>query len=56
MKEMSERSTEQVLVPRWALEFVLTNGSFQDEGPAPEGWQSIEMRKAMDALESVLKE
>lgn len=42
--------TETVLVPRWALEFILENGCFQDVGPHPEGWSSEAMRRALDEL------
>lgn len=45
---------DKVEVPRWALEFVLDRGIFQDEGPAPEGWTSDEMRRSLDALEAAL--
>lgn len=45
---------ESVSVPRWALEFVLENANFQDEGPWPEGWPSPQMEKAIKALADVL--
>lgn len=38
------------VVPRWALDFVLDRGCFQDEGPAPEGWSSDEMYRALETL------
>ena len=41
---------DSVSVPRWALEFVLENANFQDEGPPGEGWRSDEMEKAVSAL------
>ena len=45
---------ETVIVPRWALEFVLENASFQDCGPFGQGWPSQEMEKATKALETAL--
>lgn len=44
-----------VIVPRWAVEFILENASLQDEGPAGEGWWSEEMIKAREAIENALK-
>ena len=38
---------DKVEVPRWAIEFILDYGCFQDEGPPPEGWASGEMRRAV---------
>lgn len=46
---------ETVEVPRWALEFILEHGCFQDEGPYPEGWASDEMRIALSALTVALE-
>lgn len=52
---MAERDMSLVSVPKWALEFVLERGSFQDEGPVPEGWSSTEMDAAIKLLEAALK-
>ena len=46
---------DSVSVPRWALEFVLENANFQDEGPTGEGWCSDEMEKAVSALNDSLR-
>lgn len=47
---------ETVEVPKWALEFILDNGCFQDKGPMPEGWASDEMRKALDQLNKAIEQ
>jgi len=47
---------ETVIVPRWALEFVLENASFQDQGPFGQGWPSQEMEKAIKALEALIEQ
>lgn len=43
-----------VCVPRAALDFVLENANFCDEGPAGEGWSSPEMDSAFLALNAAL--
>jgi len=48
--------TKTVTVPRWALEFIMQNASFWDEGPAGEGWSSPEMARATEALEVALRD
>lgn len=49
---MSDTAT--VTVPRWAVEFILERGNFQDEGPWGEGWPSAKMQKSLDALDEAL--
>jgi hypothetical protein len=51
---MPSDTAVSVSVPRWALEFVMDRGTFQDKGPWGEGWASPEMRRAKDAIESAL--
>lgn len=43
-----------VCVPKAALEFVLENASFCDEGPSGAGWSSPEMDSAFLALNAAL--
>lgn len=47
---------EMITVPRWALDFVMENADFWDEGPQGEGWRSQEMVEATEALEKAIRD
>ncbi|WP_146090445.1 hypothetical protein [Rhodopseudomonas palustris] len=47
--------SETVSVPRWALQFIMENANFQDEGPVGDGWPSQQMSAATAALDDALK-
>jgi hypothetical protein len=49
---LDKKPDDVVSVPRWALEFILRRGCFLDDGPAPEGRPSPEMREALEAIEA----
>jgi hypothetical protein len=51
---MADKSDMTVVVPVWALAYVMNHASFQDEGPGLEGWSSPKMEAACHALESAL--
>jgi hypothetical protein len=51
---MADKSDMTVVVPVWALAYVMNHAYFQDEGPSPEGWSSPKMEAACDALEAAL--
>jgi len=44
-----------VVVPRWALQFVMQHGYFCDRGPYEEGWPSDEMEQAIKAIKEAMK-
>ena len=43
---------DKIEVPRWALEFIMENASFIDEGPGAEGWCSDKMERAVKAIDA----
>lgn len=43
-----------LIVPAWALAYVMDHANFQDDGPAFEGWPSPKMAAACAALEFAL--
>jgi hypothetical protein len=47
--------TDTVVVPRWALEFIMENAHLCDRGISDEGWPSPRMREAEAAIEAALK-
>lgn len=50
--ELSDTAT--VTVPRWALEYLMEHGRFEDEGPVDYPFMSKEMREAHEAVSDAL--
>jgi hypothetical protein len=46
-----------IVVPRWAIEFIIEHAMLCDEGPYEygQGWPSAKMRQAREAIEASLK-
>jgi hypothetical protein len=50
------KGNHDVLIPRWAIEFILLNASFRDEGRINEEYRSGKMIDAQEAIEKALKD
>jgi hypothetical protein len=46
---------ETVTVPRWALQYVLDNALFWDEGEPSGGFRSRKMERAKNALDEAME-
>lgn len=47
-----KQGTETIVVPLWAVEFILDNASLADEADAGVGWLSPKMQQARNELEA----